>query len=81
MKTYKNEVKSQKKNINEHISAQKHQKTTIVAIFISLVIQFDKSFLPVVLYENYLICIFMNINEKFVMKAKILEKIRDVHIK
>ena len=26
-------------------------------------IQFDKSFHPVVLYENYLICIFMNINE------------------
>ena len=25
--------------------------------------QFDKLFHPVVLYENYLICIFMNINE------------------
>ena len=27
------------------------------------VIRFDQSFHPVVLYENYLICIFMNINE------------------
>ena len=33
MKTYKNEVKSQKNNINEHISAQKHHQTIIVAIF------------------------------------------------
>ena len=55
-----------KNNINEHISAQKHHQTTIVAsFFISSVIQFDKFFHPVVLYENYLICIFMNINEKF----------------
>ena len=52
-----------KNNINEHISAQKHHQTTIVAIFIYSVIQFDNFFHPVVLYENYLICIFMNINE------------------
>ena len=31
--------------------------------YLSLVIKFDKSFHPVVLYENYLICIFMNFNE------------------
>ena len=29
----------------------------------SSVIKFDKSFHPVVLYENYLICTFMNISE------------------
>ena len=53
MKTYKIEVKIIKNNINEHISAQKHHQTTIVAFFISSVIQFDKFFHSVVLYENY----------------------------
>ena len=56
-------------------------KPPLLPVFISSVIQFDKFFHPVVLYENYLICIFMNINEKFGMKEKILEKLRDVHIK
>ena len=64
-----------------NIFSTKHHQTTIVASFISSVIQFDKFFHPVVLYENYLICIFMNIKEKFVIKEKILEKLRDVHIK
>ena len=45
MKTLKYEVKSLK-NINKHISAQKHhQTTTLLPVFIYLVIQFDKSFL------------------------------------
>ena len=56
-------------------------KPPLLPIFISSEIQFDKFFHPVVLYENYLICIFMNINESFVIKEKILEKLRDVHIK
>ena len=34
-----------------------------------------------VLYENYLICIFMNINENFSNEKKIFEKLRDVHVK
>ena len=59
-----------KNNINEHISAQKHLQTAIVAIFISSVIQFDKFFHPVVLYENYLIFKFMNINENFCNERK-----------
>ena len=42
--------------------------------FISSVIQFDKFFHPVVLYENYLICIFMNINENFCNERKNLRK-------
>ena len=54
-----------KKNINEHISAQNITRPPLLPVFISSVIQFDKFFHPVVLYENYLICIFMNINEKF----------------
>ena len=56
-------------------------KPPVLPVFISPVIQFDKFFHPVVLYENYLICIFMNINENFRTERKILEKLRDVHIK
>ena len=41
------------------------QSYPLLPVFISSVIQFDKLFHPVVLYENYLICMFMNINEKF----------------
>ena len=37
-------------------------------------VQFDKSFHPAVLYEQYLICIFMNIHEK-------LKKMREIHVK
>ena len=33
-------------------------------------IQFDKSFHPVVQYENYPICIFMNINENIKMRVE-----------
>ena len=56
-------------------------KPPLLPAFISSVIQFDKFFHQVVLYENYLICIFMNIDEMFGIKEKILEKLRDVHIK
>ena len=59
-----------KNNINEHISAQKPHQTTIVANLISSVIQFDKFFHTLVLYENYFICIFMNINEVLKMRWK-----------
>ena len=38
-------------------------KPPLLPVFISSVIQFYMFFHPVVLYENYLICIFMNINE------------------
>ena len=44
--------------------------------FISSVIQFDKLFHPVVLYENYLICVFMNINENFCNERKHRRKIK-----
>ena len=64
-----------KTNINEHISAQKHHQSTIVASFYIPVIQFDKFFHPVVLYENDLICIFMNINENLKMREKTVGKL------
>ena len=56
------------------ISAPKHHQTTTVAcISLSSVIQFDKFFHLMALYENYLICIFMNINENFKNKGKPIE--------
>ena len=69
------------KNINEHISAQNIIKPPLLPVFISSVIQFDMFFHPVVLYENYLICNSLILIKTFVMKEKILEKLRDVHIK
>ena len=56
-------------------------KPPLLPVFIASVIQSDKFFHPVVLYENYLICIFMNINENFCNEWKILEKLRGVHFK
>ena len=75
MKSYQKWSKIIKiKNINEHISAQKHHQATIIASFYIPVIQFDKFFYPVDLYEKYLICIFMNINENFCNERKNLRK-------
>ena len=42
--------------------------------------KFDKFFHPVVLYENYRICISMNNNENFSNERKYLRKLRDVQI-
>ena len=67
----KNEGKSL--NINKLISATNHHQTNIVEYFISLVIQFDKSIHPMALYENYLICIVMNINENLKNEGKTIE--------
>ena len=60
-------------NIFQHINIT---KPPLMPVFISSVIQFDKFFHPVVLYENYLICIFMNINENFRNERKNLRKIK-----
>ena len=38
-------------------------KHSLLHVVISSAIKFDKSFHPVVLYENYIICILININE------------------
>ena len=59
-----------KKTINNGCQPQTIIKTTIVACFISSVIQFDKYCHPLVLYGNYLICIFMKINENFKSEDK-----------
>ena len=61
------------KNINKLISATNHHQTNNVEYFISSVIQFDKSIHPMALYENYLICIFMNINENLKTEGKTIE--------
>ena len=69
---FKNEGKILK-NINKLISATNHHQTNIVEYFISSVIQFVKSIHPMALYENYLICIFMNINENLKNEGKTIE--------
>ena len=56
--------------MNKNISAQNITKPPLLPAFIPSVIQFEKFFHPVVLYENYLICIFMNINENLKNKGK-----------
>ena len=45
-------------------------KPPLLPVFISSVIQSDKFFHPVALDENYLICIFMSINEILKMREK-----------
>ena len=60
-----------KNTINKLISAQNNHQLTIVECFIASEIQFDKPFYLMVLFNNYLICIFMNINEN-------LKKIREI---
>ena len=50
-------------------------KPPLLPFFISSVIQFDKLFHPVVLYENYLICIFMNINDILIIREKTMGKL------
>ena len=51
-------------------------KPPLLPVFILSVIQFDKFFHPVVLYEKYLIGIFMNSNENFSNERKYLRKIK-----
>ena len=70
MKTLKNEVKHKKNTINIILKPQNIIKPPLLPVFISSVIQFDKFFHPVVQYENYVICIFMNINENLKMREK-----------
>ena len=55
--------------MDKQISDQNHRKTNIVVRFY-IEIQFDKSFHPVVQYENYPICVFMNINENIKLREK-----------
>ena len=49
---------------------------SLLHALISSMLQFDKSIHPVVLYEYYLICIFVKIHEKFVFFKK-----RENHVK
>ena len=56
-------------------------KPPLLPVFISSVIQFDKFFHPVVLYEIFSFAYSWILIKSFVTKEKILEKLRDVHIK
>ena len=67
-----NNTGNHKNTINKLISAPNHHQTTIGACFIASELQFDKPFHLMVLYENNLICIFMNINENLKNEDKII---------
>ena len=56
--------------MHKQISATNHHQITIVACFISSVIQFDNSVHPVVLNNTYFIRMFMNINENLKNEGK-----------
>ena len=49
---------------------EKQTQHQTAVVFKSSVIKFDKSFHLMVIYENYLICIYMNINENWKNMAK-----------
>ena len=66
----KNNGKIVKTHHKKLISAPNHHQTTTVAFFISSVIQFDKDCHLMVLYGNYHVCIFMNINENLISEGK-----------
>ena len=75
MKILKNKGKIIKKNtVNKLVSVPNDHQTTILDVFISSIIQFDKFFLFSGLIRNYLIYIFMNIDKKHINKGKIIKK-------
>ena len=65
-------VKIIKNTINKQIPALNHHQTSVVACFMTPVIHYDKFFHPVVQYENFLICIFMNIKENLKNEGKMI---------
>ena len=59
---------------NIHKLTNFRPKPSLMYVIISYVIQFDKLFYPVILNENYLICIVMNIHENLKNDGKIIGK-------
>ena len=66
--------KKEGKSLEDHTYIDFLQKPSFMYVVISKMIQFDKFFHPVVLYENHLICIFMNIYENSKNDGKIIGK-------
>ena len=64
-----------KNTINNFFSAKNYRLTTFAACSISSVMQFDTSFHLMAKYKNYCIFIFMNINENFIIRTKLLDKL------
>ena len=67
----KHEVEIVKWPINKQILAP---KSSLLNVFISSVIRFDKPVYPTVLYEKYVICIFMISYENLEHDEKIIGK-------
>ena len=59
----KNWVKIIKNTINNRFQPKTTTNLLLLHVFILSVIQFDKTFYLMVLYENYLISVFMKFNE------------------
>ena len=57
-----------------HKLTNSRPKQSLMYDIISYVIQFDKLFYPVVLYENYLICIVLNMHVNLKNDGKIIGK-------
>ena len=74
MNINENVNKSGKIVTNIHKLTNFHPKPSLIYVIISFVIQFDKLFYPVVLYENNLICIVMNMHVNLKNDWKIIEK-------
>ena len=68
MKTFFKMGKIIKNTTNKQISALNHHQTTVLHVFCHQ--WYLKFFHPVVQYEIFLICIFMNINEKLKNEGK-----------
>ena len=68
----KNKGKIVKNTINNWFQPQTIIKPLLLHVFISSVIQFNKYCHLMVLYGNYHICIFMNINENLINEGKII---------
>ena len=68
-------MENHKNVINKLILASNYTRPPLLHVFISSVMQFDKVFYLMVLYENYLICIFVNINEYLKRRAKSFVKL------
>ena len=69
----KNEVRIRLKHHKNRFQPKSIITPPLLQVLMSEVIQFDKSFQPVVLYANYPICILMNINQNLKMREKTIE--------
>ena len=74
MKILKIRVKIIKNTINNRFQPKTTTNQLLLHVFILSVIQFDKTFYLMVLYENYLIRVFIKFNENLKNGGKTFDK-------